>query len=268
MGKLFGNKVKISVIMVDGGFREQILGVEYFLKQDFSPREYEILWVDFYDKAHPQLKNYPQVKVITLDKKGLYHSSYCFNAGIKEARGEILVIPDADVMVEEDFLTTVYKEHCKTPELVMYFHRLIQGQKDFKSHDLTFQYIKQTCKLPLSNPENYGGCLTVRKKWLEEIGGYELHRAFASGAHANGKDVYTRLKNLGLCVKWHPHKFLYHPWHPGTSYVWADRKRVEWQLEIVKYRAVNLMTTVFEGAFGLCSPRFTAPPPPQGEPDN
>jgi hypothetical protein len=268
MGKLFGNKVKISVIMVDGGFRERIFGVEYFSQQDFPPQEYEILWVDFYDKAHPQLKNYPQVKVITLDKQGIYHSSYCFNAGIKKARGEILVIPDADVMVEEDFLTAVYKEHHKLPGLVMYFHRLIQEEKSYKSDDLSFRYIQQSCQRMVSNPENYGGCITVRKKWLEEIGGYELHRAFASGAHANGKDVYTRLKNLGLYVKWHPHKFLYHPWHPGTGYVRADQKRVKWQLEIVKYRAVNLMTTVFEGGAGPDSPRYTVPPPPLGDPDN
>ena len=254
--------------MVDGGFRENCFGAQYFAEQDFPSREYEIIWVDFYNKVHPELINYPQVKIITLDKKGLYHSSYCFNAGIKKAKGELLVIPDADVMVEKDFLTTVYEEHCKTPNLAMYFYRLVQEEESFKKDDLSFEYIKQTCKLKGSSLENYGGCLTVRKRWLEEIGGYELHRAFASGAHANGKDVYTRLKNLGLYIKWHPGKFIYHPWHPGTAYVWADRKRVKWQLEIVKYRGVNLMTTVFEGPAGAGSPQYTVPPPPMGEPDN
>jgi len=254
--------------MVDGGFRERIFGVEYLTRQDFPQKEYEILWVDFYNKPHSQLKNYPLVKVIILDKQGLYHSSYCFNEGIKKAKGELLVIPDADVMVEEDFLSTVYEEHRKNQQLVLYFHRLIQEEKSFKSDDLSFNYIQESCPRVISNPENYGGCLTVRKKWLEEIGGYELHKAFASGAHANGKDVYTRLKNLGLGIKWHPSKFLYHPWHPGTGYVWADQKRVAWQLEIVKYRATRLMTTVFEGESGTCSSEYTAPPPPKGEPDN
>jgi hypothetical protein len=259
--------MKISVIMVDGGFREHIFGVESFARQDFSPREYEIIWVDFYDKVHPGLQSFPQVKVIKLNQKGIYHSSRCFNAGIKEAKGEILVIPDADVMVEKDFLSTAYEEHRKAPELVMYFYRLIQEKELSRSDDFSFEYVRQTCKLTVANLENYGGCLTVRKKWLVEIGGYEMHRVFASGAHANGKDVYTRLKNLGLHIKWHPGKFLYHPWHPGTGYVWADQKRVKWQLEIVNFRAVKLMTTAFEGMEGVNSHNYSVPAPPLGDPD-
>jgi hypothetical protein len=268
MGRSSDHDVKISVIMVDGGFRDHIFGVESFAKQNFPPQDFEILWVDFYDKIHPRLRNFPQVKVMPLNQKGMYHSSRCFNAGIQEARGEILVIPDADVLVEEDFLSTVYEEHLKSPDLVLYFYRLIQEKGLSRSDDFSFEYIKRTCKLTAASLENYGGCVTVRKKWLIEIGGYEMHRAFASGAHANGKDVYTRLKNLGLYIKWHPRKFLYHPWHPGTAYVWADQKRVKWQLEIVKYRAVNQMTTAFEGLAGPSSVPYSVPPPPLGDPDN
>ena len=253
--------------MIDGGFREQIFGAEYFCKQDFPANEYEIIWVEFYNKTHPGLKKYPGIKVKALNNDGVYHSSYCFNHGIKEAKGDILVIPDADVMVEKDFLSTVYEEHRKNHELVIYFYRFCQENKFFNYNDLSFEFIKQTSKFLESNIDNYGGCLSVRKKWLLKIGGYEQHRAFATGNHGNGKDVYTRLKNLGLYVKWHPRKYLYHPWHQGTGGVGADKRRNKWQQEIIKYRATHLMTTVFEGLEGTSASNYTIPPPPLGDPD-
>ncbi len=261
------SEVKISVIMVDGGFRERIFGVEYFSKQEFPQDEYEIIWVEFYDQVHPGVRKYPRVKVKVLNREGIYHSSYCFNMGIKEATGEILVIVDADVMVTKDFLSTVYEEHRKNHELVMYFYRFCQEKELFNKKDFSFEYIKKSAKLPALNVDNYGGCLSVRKKWLIEVDGYEQHRAFATGNHSNGKDVYTRLKNLGLCVKWHPEKFLYHPWHPGTGGSGADKARVKWQQEIIRYRASQLMTTAFEGLAGSCASDHTPPLPPLGDPD-
>jgi hypothetical protein len=259
--------MKISVIMIDGGFREYIFALEYFSHQDFPSNEYEIIWVEYYDRPHPDLKKYPGVKVKTLNQKGMYHSSYCFNGGIKEAKGEVLVIPDADVMVEKDFLSTAYEEHSKNHELVMYFHRYCQTEEFFKENNFSFDYVKSTSRYLKSSIENYGGCLSVRKRWLLEIGGYEQHRAFATGNHANGKDVYTRLKNLGLYVKWHPHQYLYHPWHPGTGGVGADQKRVKWQNKIIKYRAFKLMTNAFEGLGGSCTSNCEIPSPPLGDPD-
>ncbi|MCI0471820.1 MAG: glycosyltransferase family 2 protein [Candidatus Aminicenantes bacterium] len=259
--------MKISIIMVDGGFREYIFAAEYFSNQDFPAADYEITWNEYFDRPHPGLKNYPRVDVRTLNRKGIYHSSYCFNAGIKAARGEILVIPDADIMVDNDFLSSVYEEHCKNPELVMYFYRFCQDEKSFDRNDFSFEYIKKTSSFMVSNIDNYGGCLSVRKKWLLQIDGYEQHRAFATGNHANGKDVYTRLKNLGLYIKWHPHKFLYHPWHPGTQGAGRDDRRIKWQKKIIEYKATRLMTNAFEGINNICPEGYRVPPPPAGDPD-
>ena len=258
----------ISVIMVDGGFREQIDGAKYFSDQDFPENRFEVFWIEYFDKAHPELAGYPSVRTITLGRTGTYHSSHCFNRGILEASGEILVIPDADVMVERSFLSTVYEEHRGDPELVLYFHRLCQSRDAHKALDRTLDTVKATSAIRLYGIENHGGCLSVRKKWLLEIDGYETHEAFAGGNHANGKDVYTRLKNLGLRIKWHPRRFLYHPWHPGTSGEGHDRKRLTWQKSLIQYKGIHLMTTAFEGIKGKCDPKFSPPPPPFGYPED
>lgn len=232
--------MKISVIMIDGGFRENIYSAEYFAKQDFQDNEYEVIWVEYFDKPHEKLKEIPKVKVITLEKKDEYHSSYCFNAGIQAASGEVIVLPDADQIVKPNFLSKVWEEHQSCDELVSYMYRYDEMEKgSLKDH--SWEELDKKCVL--KNTSNYGGCLTVRKKWLIAINGYEMHPIFKSGFHANGLDIYTRFKNLGLAIKWNRELKLYHPWHPSTLAAapqYEKQKRfIQWRDRNLQYMAIN-----------------------------
>lgn len=237
---------KISVIMIDGSFRESYHAVDFFCHQTIAPQEYELIWVEFYDHVNPELEKkisgYANARIVTLNyKEEIYHSSYCFNAGIKESKGDNIFIPDADIAVEPYFLEEALKAHEENHKLVIYFYRKEEEKKDHRKN-ITLKYLKKVCKF--KNPSNYGGCLSVRKKWLEEINGYEQHPVFGSGFHANGIDVYTRFKNLGLQVMWHPGLLLYHPWHPFNA---AGFPAWETQKIIANYRAKNLLTVAYQG---------------------
>lgn len=232
--------MKISVIMIDGGFRENIYAAQYFSEQDFSPEEYEIIWVEYFDQPHKDLSNLSKVKVITLNKNDTYHSSYCFNKGIEEAKGEIIIIPDADQIVKPDFLTKVFEIHQRCDDLVAYIYRYDEIRRGaLENH--SFEELDKKCIL--KNPTNYGGCLTVAKKWLLEINGYEMHPLFESGFHANGMDIYTRFKNLGLAIKWFKGLKLYHPWHDSTLIAAPQyplqHKLIEWRKRNLQYLAIN-----------------------------
>jgi hypothetical protein len=96
----------------------------------------------------------------------------------------------------------------------------------------------------LKHPSNFGACLTVRKKWLLAINGYEQHPIFGTGFHANGNDINTRFKNLGLPIMWHPGIRLYHPWHIFTTH---QDPIYDKQHAVIRYRAVALITQAFEG---------------------
>jgi hypothetical protein len=233
--------MKISVIMVDGGFRENIFGAEYFSKQAFPENEYEVIWVDYYNKPHRDLKKFPKVKIVTLNKNGEYHSSYCFNRGIQEAKGEVLVIPDADVIVEKDFLSTVWQEHQKCEDLVMYIYRYNEPKEKHKLK-IDTEHLKKVSLL--TNPTNFGGCLTVRKKWLLHINGYDQHEVFSSGFHANGADIAARLKALGLHIMWHPELKLYHPYH---RYYSESTLNYKMQHIVIDYRRKALHYLPFSG---------------------
>ena len=240
---------EISVILIDGSFRESCHAVEFFEKQKISRREYEIIWVEYYERTNSELKKqlleYENLKIVELGKSGIYHSSLCFNRGIMESRGRIIVIADGDTVVEEDFLDQVRKEHKRNDELVMYVFRLDEPEQEPKGRSrVDLNNLRKICRLV--NPSNYGACLTVRKQWLLSINGYEEHPFFGTGFHANGLDVYTRLKNLGLSIKWHPDLRIYHPWHPLTL---SNASVYELQHMIIEHRAITLSTLPFCGIY-------------------
>lgn len=236
---------KISIVMVDGLFREKFHAVDFFSDQTLPPEEYELLWAEYYDRVNPELQakidKYPNARVITLNREGEYHSSYCFNGGIAAAQGELLVIPDADVVVERDFLARVWEEHQTCDKLVLYVHRHNEDLADHKE-DWDLDHLRRVCRL--TNLANYGSCLTVRKKWLDTINGYEQHETFRTHFHGNGYDVYSRLKTLGLHVMWHPELKAYHPWHPITSVPSLD---YEINHAVSDYRARKMQSLSYQG---------------------
>ena len=240
------SKPKISIILVDGFYRPHFAIIDSLLQQTFPQNEFEVLWVEYYDKVKPELaekvNRHPNFRIITLGKEGVYHSSFCFNAGINEARGDLLLIIDADVLVEKEFIETIWDEHQKNEKLVMYIFRYDEPKRETPLC-LNYDHLRDVCVM--ENPANYGGCLTVRKKWLMKINGYEQHEVFRSGGdHANGLDVYTRLKNLGLHVMWHPDLKMYHPWHPHKKGIKYGYKI---QHVFINHRANSLDTLAFSG---------------------
>lgn len=251
--------------MVDGGFRERFHLLNCLEEQTLDKSEYEVIWVEYYNEIPAEVANSAFVRTITLNnpKNVMYHSSYCFNRGIRESRGELAVIIDADVVVERDFLESVWLEHQRYDELAMYIVRLDQDQQ-YSSQDVSLERLKQVCQL--RSPSNFGGCLTVRKCWLEAINGYEQHRAFASNYHSNGLDVNARLKNLGLAVKWHSELRLYHPWHPGTHGERREQVRGVWQRDTITKRQFGRVIKAWAGLDGtICD--ASEPPQPANDPD-
>ncbi len=223
--------------MIDGSFRENTFGATYFCQQDFPKEDFEVIWVEFYQKANPELSYQERLKTICIGNPPdtIYHSSYCFNEGIKQAQGELIIIPDADVIVEPDFIQKVWDIHQAYDKLVTYGYRYNEVENN-PLHSHNFEELKQKCVI--TNPTNYGGCLTVRKKWLLAINGYDQTPIFETGFHANGRDIYTRFRNYGLAIQWEPSLKLYHPRHPFTA---EKAPAYEKQRRLINWRSKNLV---------------------------
>jgi hypothetical protein len=211
--------LKVSVIAWDANFRESTHTIDYFAKQIFSLTEFEFIWVDFYESneaVRSKIANYPNCRLVTLnnDSDVKWHLGKCINGGVSEAKGELVLIPDGDIIVDPSFIEYCVAEHEKVEELILYFRRFDEP-KEFASDQsrVDIDYLDKYGVL--TNPTNYAACLSVKKKTFDAIGGYETHPAFA-GPGINGMESYVRFRNLGACIKWSKRK-IYHPWHPSSS---------------------------------------------------
>jgi glycosyltransferase involved in cell wall biosynthesis len=198
--------------------------------------------VDYTHRIPPEVARLEGARCFTLgrdDKPEI--SAYAYNEGIRQARGDIIVLPDADVACTPDLLETIKKELTEDPELVLYALRLNQREDDFKPEP-DIDYLRKTCTL--NHTFNFGGCTAVRREWLLKMNGYEQLPFFA-GYHYNGGDNYLRFKNMGLKIRWHPTQRVYHPWHmlpPQTQFSTAQQ-----QEEFLRYRAASWDWQAFDG---------------------
>lgn len=234
--------VSVSIIMVDGGFRENLWTVHSWLDQTLDSSQFELIWVDYTDRKPPELQKYPNVKTICLNRNDEPQQiSRCFNEGIKQAKGEIIVLPDADVVCEKSLLELILADVSDDPELVLYVLRLDQPEK-LKVSAKDLESLKATCSI--KHTFNYGGCTVVHKSSLIKMNGYEQLPFFA-GYHYNGGDNYIRFKNMGLKVKWHPTARVYHPWH--TLPVIEKFSTVNEQEDFIRWRAATWDWQAFDG---------------------
>lgn len=245
MSQLSKPDLFISILMVDGSFRENVSGLDTWGQQTIGSNHYELIWIEYYNTINPtvthKLNQYHNFRGITLNRTGTYHSSYCFNAGITASQGDLIVIPDADITVEHNFLEILKQEHQQHSKLVLYVHRYDEPEVN-RVQNPPLEHLRAVCTL--RHPANFGACLSVRKQWLLAINGYDQHPYFGTGFHANGRDINVRLKNLGLSIMWHPHLHLYHPWHPHTAEYSISYKV---QHIIIHYRELNLISKPLEG---------------------
>ena len=233
--------------MIDGSFRDHFHAIDSLARQDFPNAEFEAIWVEYYDSVRPELaakiESHPSMRLLTLGRSGEYHSSYCFNAGISAASGALVLIPDADLVMESDFLSRQWALHAKNDELVTYCYRYNEPREASPGDGTAeLEHLKRVGVL--THPNNWGACVGVRRKWLLELNGYDQHPVFASGDHGNDFDLYVRLKNLGLQIQWPREPVVYHAWHPGTL-VYAYSHKL--QALVTKRRSFERSTLPYNG---------------------
>lgn len=216
---------QISVITWNGGFRESFHTVDFFADQTYPPQMYEFIWVEYGTSANDALRkkieHVSNARLILLNKTDQWHVGRCINAGIKESRGDFLVIVDGDIAVKPDFLEHVWQVHRKYDNLILYFRRWDESHqyaRDLYDHgrkisSSSIEYLERVCELNVAS--NYGGCLTGFKKNLLQVGGYEEHPVY-SGPGSISYEMYIRLRNAGFPIMWHPTQKIFHPWHAGT----------------------------------------------------
>ncbi|MEA1913002.1 MAG: glycosyltransferase family 2 protein [candidate division WOR-3 bacterium] len=176
--------------------------IDKLLKQ--TATNYEVIVVD--DGSTDETKELmekikdPRFKYYRNEKK--MGQPYARNRGIKEAKGEIIIFVDSDVLVDRKFINDHLRLHKKDDKLI------VQGM---------VRHIKKTEDYGKSSLLIDGFCLaglitqnvSVKKKWLEEAGGFD--ESFVGIMGYMDVEIGRRLKGLGLktiyafrsCLAWH-----------------------------------------------------------------
>ncbi|MEO0970998.1 MAG: glycosyltransferase, partial [Cyanobacteria bacterium J06639_18] len=173
---------------------------------------YEIVLVDdgstdgTLEWLETQKVEFPHVRVFQQDHQG---PAIARNLGVKEAKGDIIIFIDSDLVVTEKFLTA----HTKA---------LLKGKEKLGS-DCFFTYgaVVNTCNFenPTSEPyklTDYSaaffatGNVAIPKHWLEKAGLFDTEFQLYGWEDL---ELGVRLKNLGLKLIKCPEAVGYH-WHP------------------------------------------------------
>ncbi len=148
----------------------------------------------------------PHVKVFVQEHQG---PAAARNLGIKEAKGEIIIFIDSDLVVTETFL----QAHANA---------LRKGQKKIGSDRLfTYGWVINTCNFENPTAEPYKitdfsaayfatGNVAIARKWLEKVGLFDTRFQLYGWEDL---ELGVRLKKLGLKLIKCPEAVGYH-WHP------------------------------------------------------
>lgn len=228
---------RVSVICWDASFRERFDALECLARQTLPRARFEVIFVEYYRDVNPAVRDYAarceNMRILSVGhehpgRENQHRIGVCVNEGLRHARGDLIVVPDADVRFEEDFLEEVIRQHEAHEELALYFYRLDEPPGAPPAVPVP-RRLANLCEV--TNPGNYGGCLSVRRRWLEAINGYEESSLF-TGYSGVDVDTASRLRALGLAIKWHPDRLLRHTHHPGTAAPDAESlARLRWQFE-------------------------------------
>lgn len=141
--------------------------------------------------------NFPEVKLINEPRKGL---TIAYNRGAKEAKGEILVFVDADVVLPKDHLEKILKEFKKNPKLVALSGPYIYKDGDFFAKlisSLAILFIAFPAELIFNRLLNLGAGITsgnsaIKKEAFEKIGGFNENIFYGLDT-----DLTLRIRKIG-----------------------------------------------------------------------
>jgi glycosyltransferase involved in cell wall biosynthesis len=205
----------VSVILLDWSVRERFHTLDWLNKQNLPRDDYELIWVELYDRVPPEAMDKADV-VITCGQKGTYAKHKGYNVGYLHARGHIVNVCDSDAVFPPDFISSIRKTFtsngsAELESLVLMHDEFRNNESSYPDGISTIEEVRGYPWLPLW--KNFGACISFRRIDAIRFGGWDEHRSFR-GFFA-GADLPWRLINAGLPHIWHDASVcLYHFAHP------------------------------------------------------
>lgn len=231
-------KAKVSVILVDWGVRESFHSVRYLAKQTLPRDQYEVIWVEFYDRKPKELAQLAKQTgmldkwlVMGYPERVHYHKHRMYNAGIVLAEGDVCVICDSDAIFTPTFIENIHNAFAEDPKRAVHVDEVRNYSKSFYpfNYPPLAKVLSTGCvnwtgttttgldnHPDMIHSANYGACMAARRDDLIRIGGADEHLDYL-GYICGPYELTFRLAHFGRSEHWLRNEFLYHVWHPNTS---------------------------------------------------
>lgn len=234
----------LSFILLDWSCRESFHSLEYLNKQTVLRDQYEILWIEYYNRVAPPIQeglakysanNKPplvdQWIVMGMPDNIYYHKHLMYNIGILASRGKIICICDSDAIFPPTFVETVLQTFATNENIVLHFDEICNQDTRFYPFNYpTLEDIRGEGCVNWVNGKsrgilaqedqihqrNYGACMCALRKDVIAIGGADEDMDYL-GHICGPYDLTFRLINAGKREIWHENEYIYHVWHPGNE---------------------------------------------------
>ncbi len=208
---------RVSFILLDWGVRERFNTLDWLLRQDVPKSEYELIWIELFDRVVPEVLEKADV-VVTCHQERTYHKHQGYNVGLLKARGEVVTVCDSDAVFPRDFVSSIYRsfvmESGKAPIPLVLMHY------EWRTGFLYPERLDDAEELkdpkwdwwPLVN--NAGACMSVRRADAIRFGGFDEDESY-HGYICGPYELGWRLVNAGIPEVWHDESVaLWHFAHP------------------------------------------------------
>ena len=215
---------KITAIVYDGGFKDSAPALQS-LKNQTILNDVQVIWIEYYNKIFPPVKDYKFITTITLNLQGPKSGptknypdmSYCYNAGLSIAEGEYFILVDPCLWFPPNTLENIYKFHKEHPQVFTFNHEM-RGKNTNNRHILTNQYFKDISKFKgdiVKVKKTNRGCMScTRTEYYKGVDGFDSYPVVLFNhltlCLIRMKNKY-HLKEVGLPQR------VYHPFHPRTQ---------------------------------------------------
>lgn len=244
-----------SIISWDCSYRNFFHLVYALVNQNYPKDDFELIYVEQRSEelaskynhrlglkslrdVYNEVKDKINIKIIYLNDplETPYHNGRCINAGLQEARGEIISVMDGDQLLEPSFLaklTEYHRDHpravvnlfrktAKYPVGVNFWRNWIKGRVDFSK--CLFATLTKYTPVP-KKVGNKAPMISASRKWWERIKGCDPHFVWSTALSKFGGDITARLEiATGTESVALPTTFSVHPWHPIGKGVLYFRK--------------------------------------------
>jgi glycosyltransferase involved in cell wall biosynthesis len=160
-----------------------------------TAKSFEIILIDDCSddgtKEYIEKHDFKNLRYVRLEKRsGPY---YARNLGIKEAKGEVIIFVDSDVIVFPNFVEDHMKIHKKEENIVV--QGMVKHIKNLKKVNMNSFYLPNALCLRTFITQN----ASVRRKYLISVGGFE---EFGPKMGYKDVDMGLKLRDLGLSWKY------------------------------------------------------------------